>query len=132
VEVERDTTLVAVEPAEQRRPLEKLMLGKVARVGGTEHGAEGIGMPRTLDLDHVRTEIAQQRRRLGAGPDHAEVDNPDAAQRQRIVSGWDGAPFLHTAADSRKRAAAAIGLGPQPSGVSASRGRGATTGDTID
>jgi hypothetical protein len=43
--------------------------------------ADGIGDGRGLDLDHLRSVVAQDRGGVGGGDDRAEIDNPDVFER---------------------------------------------------
>ncbi len=81
-QVERDGALVA---GQDRPPQAVVVVAQAPPV------AHRVAVARRLDLDHVGAEVAQQRARVGAGEQLAELDRPQAVQR-RVSHRWSSPP----------------------------------------
>jgi hypothetical protein len=72
-QVERHAALVA---GQDRPPQAVVVVAQAAPV------AHRVAVAGRLDLDHVGAEVAQQRARVGAGEELAELDRPEACERR--------------------------------------------------
>jgi hypothetical protein len=103
-EVESDAPLVAVE----RLEIEAVAIADRER---SDVACRIAAVARALDLDDVRTEVAEQRRRERAGAELTNRQDANAVERQTRILHAAGVASARRARNTRGRLPASSGLG---------------------